>query len=154
MMREAGCRSYFSILSSGEIRDGIGFVPNANSEFDPDEVTRRLGLQPFRAARMGMPRRKGGGTFPFSAWAGCLQEEPALDGEEQCLRIVRTLWSRIPALNQIRREVDVELGIKIVPRVCPGEQPVLWFSREIIEFCFHTGTEISVELETGGEEPE
>lgn len=145
MEGQTSCNSYFSIVSGGEFQDKMGFVANANSEFDPDEVTRRLELQPFRTMKMGMPRRKGGGTYPFSGWCGCWQEEPALDGEEQCLRIVRTLWDRIPVLNQIRREVDVRFTIQLAPGIGREKPPILWFNREIIEFCYYTGTEISVE---------
>lgn len=101
---------------------------------------------------MGSPRRTGHGTFPFSAWHACLQKEPALDGEEQCLRIVRMLTDKIPVLNEIRREVDVEFTLMIVTEIHHEEQPVLCFGREIIAFCYLTGTEISLDQSIYGEE--
>ena len=152
MAEQTSCHAYFSICSDGIIEPGVGFIANKNSDFDPEELTKRLGIQPFRTSRMGSPRRTGHGTFPFSSWHACLQKEPALDGEEQCLRIVRMLTDKIPVLNEIRREGDVEFALMIVTEIHHEEQPVLCFGREIIAFCYLTGTEISLDQFIYGEE--
>lgn len=153
MEKQTSCYSYFSICSNGRIENGTGFIANGNSDFDPDEVTRRLGIQPFWTAKMGTPRRSGHGISPFTSWDACLQKEPTLDAQEQCLGIVRALKDKIPILNQIRRETDVGFTITIVTEIHHEEQPVLWFDREIIAFCYLTGTEIGLDQYIYGEEP-
>lgn len=152
MENQTSCRTYFSITSNGIIEPGIGFIANKNSDFDPEELTKRLGIQPFKTRKMGSPRGTGHGIFPFSSWDACLQKEPALDGEEQCLRIVRMLRDKIPILNEIRREIDVEFTLMIVTHIHHEEQPELGFGREIIEFCYLTGTEIGLDQYIYGEE--
>lgn len=152
MEKQTSCYSYFSICSNGRIENGIGFIANENSDFDLDEVTKRLGIQPFQTAKMGAPRRSGHGISPFTSWDACLQKEPALDAQEQCLGIVRGLKDKIPILNQIRREADVGFTITIVTEIHHAEQPILWFNREIIAFCYLTGTEIGLDQYIYGEE--
>ena len=145
-MAQTSCYSYFAICSSGEIRDGIGFVAAENSYFDPDDITVKLGIDPFNTKKMGSLRKNGHGHYPFSNWACCRQNEPALDAEEQCRIIVRQLRHLIPWLQEIKKEYNVDYTINIVPHIFNEENPILGFDSEIIEFCYHTGTEISVDM--------
>ena len=95
---------------------------------------------------MGEQRKNGLSHYPFSSWACCKQTEPALDAEEQCRQIVRQLRERIPALQEIRKEFNVDYALVIVPHIYNEENPLLGFDSEIIEFCYRTGTEISVDM--------
>ena len=144
MMDKTTCYSYFSICSAGEIRNGVGFVAVEGSDFDPAELTAKLGIEPFETRKMGSPRKVGAGVYPFSDWACCKQTEPALDAEEQCRQIVRQLRDRIPALQEFKKIYNVDYAIIIVPHIYREESPILGFDSEIIEFCYLTGTEISV----------
>ncbi len=145
-MKKTSCYSYFAICSSGEIRDGVGFVAAENSYFNPHHITEKLGIEPFEMRKMGTPRKNGHGHYPFSDWACCRQNEPALDAEEQCRNIVRQLRPFIPQLQEIKKEYNVNYSIIIVPHIYLEENPILGFDSEIIEFCYHTGTEISVDM--------
>ena len=145
-MDKTTCYSYFAISSAGEIQNDVGFVAAKNSYFDPDEITKTLGIQPFDVRMMGTPRKNGHGVYPFSDWAACRQEEPVMDAEEQCLRIVRELTPHIPDLNKIREQYNVSFSILVVPYIHNEEAPVLGFNSEIIEFCHLTKTEIGIDL--------
>lgn len=145
-MRKTVCFSYFSICSSGEIKNNIGFVANENSNFDPNYITAKLGIEPFDTKKMGSPRKNGHGQYPFSEWTCCKQCEPASDAEEQCRKIVRELHHLIPELQAIKKEYNVDYSIIIVPHIYNKESPILCFDSEIIEFCYHTGTEIGVDM--------
>ena len=145
-MNQTTCHSYFLICSKGEIRDQIGFVADAGSDFDPNYITEKLGIEPFETVKMNEPRRRANGTYPFSEWVGCRQDEPALDAEEQCLNIVRQMRPLLPQLREIKEEYNVDFLIVIVPHIYNAENPLLSFNSEIIDFCYHSGTEISVDL--------
>ena len=145
IIEKTSCHSYFSICSSGQIRDGVGVVADAHSDFDPAEITARLGIEPFETRKMGTPRKRGTGVYPFSDWACCRQAEPAMDAQEQCRQIVRRLRDRIPVLQAIKREYHVDYTLMIVPHIYHEESPVLGFDSEIIDFCYHTGTQIAVD---------
>jgi hypothetical protein len=84
----------------------------------------------------------------WSAWNGCRQDQPVNDVEGQCLRIVRQLHGNIDALAQFRRQYQAKFWLEVVPEyVVDAEQnPYIGFSREIIEFCYLTGTEIDVDV--------
>ena len=151
-MAKTSCYSYFAICSAGEIQNGVGFVAAENSYFDPDHITEKLGIEPFEPHKMGTPRKNGHGCYPFSDWACCKQCEPALDAEEQCRQIVRELSARIPLLQEIKKQYNVNYCILIVPSIYNEENPILGFDSEIIEFCYHTGTEIAVDMYIYGKE--
>ena len=145
-MNQTSCCAYFAICSTGTIQNEIGFVAAENSCFDPDYITEKLGVEPFKARKMGTLRKNGRGHYPFSDWACCRQNEPALDAEEQCRNIVRQLHPLIPQLQEIKKEYNVDYSIIIVPHIYNEENPILGFDSEIIEFCYRTGTEISVDM--------
>lgn len=140
------CYSYFSIESAGEILEGKGFQAADHSFFNPDDITVILGIEPFETVLMGEKRKNGNGSYPFSAWSACKQTEPAIDAREQCLNIVRQLKSSVDRLNKIRQTYKVSFTIVIVPNIYHEEAPILWFDNEIIEFCYLTRTEISVDM--------
>lgn len=141
------CYSYFAICSKGKIESNVGFVAAPSSNFDPDTITARLGIQPFDTSKLGMPRKNGDGYVPFSSWAACKQTEPMLDAETQCLKIVRQLSPKIDELRAMQKEYNVDYSIIIVPElVVDAKQPGIVFNREIIEFCYLTGTEIGLDL--------
>jgi len=145
-MEKSKCHSYFSIGSNGVIKNMIGFVANPNSDFDPEYITNKLNIEPYETRKMGSPRRDGKSTYPFSEWTACRQDEPAYDAGEQCLNIVRTLKEKIPLLLEIKKEYNVDFVINIVPYIYNEESPAICFNKEIIEFCYLTGTEIGVDL--------
>jgi hypothetical protein len=142
---ETHCHTYFSICSNGEVKHQTGFVANENSEFDPDYITQKLGIQPYEIRRMGCPRKNGHGTFPFSEWS-IYQDSPALDAGAQCLSIVDALYDKIPVLLDIKREFDVAFTILVVPHIYNEISPYFGFNKRIIEFCYLTGAEISIDM--------
>jgi len=145
-MSKTSCYSYFGICSSGEMQNGGGFVAAKDSDFDPDYITAKLGIEPFDTMKMGAPDKHGSGCNLFSDWCCCKQSQPALDAQEQCRTIVRQLYDRIPQLREIKKEFHVDYTIMIVPSIRNEERPILGFDSEIIEFCYLTGTEIYVDM--------
>jgi len=147
--KKTTCYSYFSIGSEGEVRDLIGFVAAANSDFDPAEITKRLGIVPFETREKGQQRKILNnicGVYPSSAWIACRQDTPILDAEAQCLAIVRILKDKIPILQKIKKDWNVCFSINIVPEIRDDDKPAMHFNQEIISFCHSTGTEIDIDL--------
>ena len=145
-MDKTSCYSYFAICSNGTIKNNIGFVANENSNFNPDYIINKLKLEPYDTKKMGTPRMNGHGTYPFSDWAACKQTEPELDIEVQCMNIIEILKIKVALLLEIKNEVDVTFCINIVPHIINEETPAIVFNKEIIEFCYLTGTEIGIDL--------
>lgn len=144
-MDKTTCHSCFVIESAGELRDGIGLVAAENGFFDPEEITKLLGIRPWDTKKMGTPRKNGHGVYTFSSWSGCRQDEPALDARKQCLAIVRELTPHIPALDRIREACNVTFDICIVPYIYHEQAPFLRFDGEILSFCHRTGTGLIVD---------
>ncbi len=140
------CYAFFRVQSAGVLDFWKGFLPAEKSVFPPEEVTRLLELAPFRSHAAGDLRPDGKSRYNFSAWYGCGQAEPAVSRFDQCGRIVQALSPRIPALLEIQARYNVAFSIQIFP--CDGNPDcsVIGFTREIIDFCHRTGTEIVVDL--------
>ena len=145
-MNRTRCHSDFTICSNGDHKHLVGFVANENSDFDPEYITSKLGIEPDEIMKMGTPRKGGQSNFPFSKWMACDQTEPRIDAAEQCLSIVRILKEKIPLLLEIKKEFDVTFTISVAPHIHNEETPGIFFDKEIIEFCYLTGTEIGVDL--------
>ncbi len=113
--------------------------------FNPDDITKALGLQPFRSRKKG-DIRKNGTQFLFSSWDAEKSEVGRLDVEAQCMDTIKYLKLKIPILKQIKEQYDVNYVIMIVPKIYGEEQPIMSFDKEIIEFCYLTGTSIQVDM--------
>ena len=151
-MENTSCYSYFAICSNGVIKDGIGFVANPNSDFDPEYITNKLKIEPHETIKMGTVRKRGNAEYSFSSWTACFQTEPALDVEAQCLNIAKALKGKISLLLELKQEFDVNFTINIVPHIYNEETPALSFNKEFIEFCYLTGTELEIDLYVFGKE--
>lgn len=123
-------------------------------EFDTDEVTALLGLQPDEAWKRGDLKLKGhasmrreGLTYTSSAWlfGRCDEYDPYV--EEQMRRTIAPLLDKVDLLNRIREENDVEFCLEIVPNIYAGDSnPCLAPPLDVIDFCHATRTQIDIDM--------
>lgn len=136
--------TYFGIESNGEINNK-GLVGYERGIFHPDDITKALGIQPFRYWKKG-DTRKNGTQYLFSSWDAEKSDIGRLDVEAQCMETIKNLKQKISILKQIKEQYDVNYVIMIVPEIYGEEQPIISFNSEIIEFCYLTGTTIEVDM--------
>ena len=123
-------------------------------DFNPDEVTALLGLQPDEAWKRGDLKLKGhasmrreGLTYTSSAWlfGRCDEYDPYV--EEQMRRTIAPLLDKVDLLNRIREENDVEFCLEIVPNIYAGDSnPCLAPPLDVIDFCHATRTQIDIDM--------
>jgi hypothetical protein len=143
-MEKTNSYTYFSIESNGEIGQS-GFAAYEKGIFNPEDITALLGIQPFNSWAYGS-KRKGGSKRLFSTWDAEKSEIDRLDIEAQCRDTIKNLKNRIPQLNQIKEQYDVNFVLMVVPVIYGEEPPSMGFNEEVIEFCYLTGTTIQVDM--------
>jgi len=136
--------TYFGIESNGEI-DSRGLVGYEKGVFDPDDITKALGIKPFKCWKKG-DKRRNGHQYLFSSWEAEKSNIERLDVEAQCMETIKNLKNKIPILKQIKEQYDVNYVLMIVSKIYDEEQPMISFNEGIIEFCYLTGTTISVDM--------
>lgn len=122
--------------------------------FNPDEVTALLGLQPDESWKCGEPLLKGhasmrreGLTYAFSAWIFGRCDEYAPYVEAQMRKTIAPLREKAELLNRIREENDVDFCLVIVPTIYAGDiNPCLAPPLDVIDFCHETRTEIDIDM--------
>ena len=135
-MPQNSCYTYFAI----------------KGEFNPENITERLGLNPSKVWKTG-DKRGNGTEYDFSYWEFGFCDEYDVVTENQMQKTIAPLLSKIEILKEIRKEYDVVFVLEIVPTVysdCPI--PCLAPSLEIIDFCHETRTEIDIDLYVGEKE--
>ena len=146
-IENTSCYAFFLIRSAGQLDYDKGFIPEKNSAFDPDDITKLLDIKPFEVIKSGTLKNNGKGKYNFSSWYGCKQTEPETDRFQQCGNIVKELKYHISDLNKIKEIYNVNFSIQIFP--CSKNEncsDVIGFSKDIIEFCYLTDTEIVVDM--------
>lgn len=118
-------------------------------DFNPDEVTALLGLQPDEVWKRGDMWLKGHAsqTYASSAWlfGRCDEYDPYV--EEQMRKTIAPLLDKVDLLNRIREENDVEFCLEIVPNIYAGDiNPCLAPPLDVIDFCHATRTEIDIDM--------
>lgn len=114
--------------------------------FNPDEVTEKIGLKPYEAWKIG-DKRKNDSIFDFAAWHFGKCEVYNDNINEQIKETIQPLLDKIDILNQIREENDVSFHLEIVPYLCStNSTPCLAPSLEVMDFCTATRTEIDIDL--------
>lgn len=115
-------------------------------EFDPDEVTALLGLQPDQSWKSG-DLRGDGTAYDFSHWLFGRCDAYSILVEEQMRKTILPLLDKVGELNQIRENHDVSFVLEIVPTLYVGEtNPCLAPPLDVIDFCHATRTEIDIDL--------
>lgn len=119
-------------------------------DFEPDEITRRLGLQPYEVRPRGLHPRLGTPLLTFWHFGRCDEYSPYV--EEQMRQTIAPLLDKVAILNQIRADYGAELFLEIVPTVYPGEStPCLAPPLDVIDFCHATRTQIDIDLYMGAD---
>ena len=135
-MPENSCYTYFAI----------------KGEFNPDDITRRIGLNPSKVWKKG-DKRNNGTEYDFSYWEFGFCDEYDVVTEKQMQKTLEPLLSKTAILNEIRKESDVVFVLEIVPTVYSENAiPCLAPSMEVINFCHETRTEIDIDLYVGEKE--
>ena len=125
------CYTYFTIMG----------------DFDPDDLTNMLGLQPDSSRRAGEPRRNGRGVYPCALWSFGRCDRYDVIVAQQIKETIAPLKDKIPILNQIREQYDAAFTIEVVPEIYPGgSTPALGPDLEIIDFCHAIRAEIDIDL--------
>lgn len=133
--------TYFGIESNGKIGNR-GLVGNERGIFDPEYITNILGIQPFSCWKKG-DKRRDGTEYLFSSWDAEKSSIERLDVQEQVLDTIKSLKNKISILKEIKEQYDVNYVIMVVQSIYGEEEPQIGFNKEIIEFCYLTGTVIN-----------
>ncbi|MBQ8209428.1 MAG: DUF4279 domain-containing protein [Clostridia bacterium] len=124
------CYTYFSI----------------NGNFNPDEISQKLGLHPYKSWKIG-DKNKNGREYDFSAWCFGKSEVYNVIITEQMEETIAPLLDKIDLLNQIRKENDVNFCLRVVPFLSSyNDNPCLAPSLKVMDFCTATRTEIDIDL--------
>lgn len=115
-------------------------------EFDPEEATAILGLQPYKSWKIGDLRRNGT-RYDFAAWFFGRCDDYDVFVENQMRKTIASLLNKVDLLNQIRKSNDVDFVLEIVPTIYVGDtNPCLAPTLDIIDFCHATRTEIDIDM--------
>lgn len=114
-------------------------------DFDPELVTSTLKINPTNSWKAG-DLRKDGSKHTFSLWETGRCDIRTLDAEEQCLHTIKDLRNKVKILLDIKKKLDLDFVLEIVPHIFNGNSPSIGFHREIIEFCYLTDTYIDVDM--------
>lgn len=143
-MEKTKSYTYFGIESKGKI-DHKGLVAYESGIFNPDDITKLLGIQPFSSWNYG-DTRKDGSKYLFSNWSAEKSTVDRLDVEAQCMDTIKNLKNKISLLKEIKEQYDVHYVMMIVPSIYGEEKSIMGFNEEIIEFCYLTGTTIEIDM--------
>lgn len=115
-------------------------------DFNPDDITRIIGLNPSKCWRIG-ELRKNGTSFDFSLWEYGRCNEYDVYIENQMMKTIQDLIPKMDMLCKIKELYEVDFTLEIVPAIYVGEiNPCLAPNREVIEFCYKTETEIDIDM--------
>ncbi|MBR5223294.1 MAG: DUF4279 domain-containing protein [Clostridia bacterium] len=115
-------------------------------DFDPDVITKRLGLIPSKTWKIG-DKRKNGTLYDFALWEFGRCNNYDVIVENQMHITIASLLDKIDILNEMKNELGVDYTLEIVPTVYSSNaSPCLAPSLKVIDFCHATRTEIDIDL--------
>ena len=118
-----------------------------NGEFDPNEITRLLGLQPFKSYKKGERRAHGSGTYTCSTWSFGKCDEYDVNVNVQIRKTIAPLLDKLETLKYIKDNFAVNFYIEVVPKIYGSEPtPILGLELDIIDFCHITRTELDIDM--------
>ncbi len=129
-MTENTCYTYFRITG----------------DFDPDIVTKILGLIPSKTWKIG-DKRRNGTLYDFASWEFGRCDNYDFIVENQMHTTIAPLLDKIDVLNELKNEFDITYTLEVVPTVyADNTSPCLAPSMKVIDFCHATRTKIDIDL--------
>lgn len=127
-------RGHFENINDNACR----YVPNENSVFDPDVITKMLRISPTHTRH---------GSYDedharISSWEYRIPE-PSIDAEEQFIQLARKFTPLIPKINEIKSKYNVNVGLMIVPHIYSEEAPIIGLTSDVIDFCHKVGAVVT-----------
>lgn len=119
------------------------FVIKGN--FDPNEVSKKLGVKPTKQWAVG-DKRKNGGTYNFALWETGFSKIEYPNIEIHTKNAIRELQGKEDLLAEIKSMHDVSFTLEIVPSIYNGKEPIIEFGHEVIKFCYLTNTDIDIDM--------
>lgn len=107
---QSGCYTYFMI----------------KGDFNPDIISQMLDLSPEQTWKIG-DKRKNGTIYDFSFWQFGTCDEYDVYVENQMLKTIEPLLSKINILKEIKQRYDVDFTLEIVPTIMGFELQPLYF---------------------------
>jgi len=123
-------------------------------EFDPAEITKRLGIEPTGQFRAGEPRPSGLGHRRRNGWILKVDPESTFEIDELLKQIQAAVTATPEQIRQVSSELDVEAVVTCEVQATSA-MPSLWFSHELVRWAASIGAAIDVDIMLlEGEEPE
>lgn len=115
------------------------------TDFDPEEVTRRVGLEPTSIKRKGEPKTRRHSFWQISSGR---VEGDIIDVYEMSSALVTLLAPRSAEIANTRQELALEAVLEVVLWITTDESistPAIGFDREVISFLHTVGATIDVD---------
>jgi len=125
-----------SILSSITLTGG---------DFDPDEVTDALGIEPTKTWRIGDPIQNTLLKRKHNGWSVATSREESLDLGKQIRDLLRRLEPTFSSIATLRDRVDLNVEVSCAIYIY-GETPSMHLDRETLSMIERLDAEIDFDL--------
>jgi len=117
-------------------------------DFDPDEITRQLGIEPTSIRRKGdrIPNK----VPRLNSWKLSTKKivSEVIDVEEMALKVVKILEPKAEEIKTIKRKLNAMVRLEVVLWITTDEKqstPAVGFNLQIIEFLAKVGAYIDID---------
>lgn len=120
-------------------------------DFEPNDITKELSLNPCKIEKKGEKRKYPGqstkGNNTFSLWEfGKIENSNNIFVNEQMKNTLAPLFEKIEILKRLKQKYRLNYELEVVPQFYTTiNKPILSPPKEVIDFCYLTGTTIDVD---------
>jgi hypothetical protein len=121
----------------------------SGDDFDPKEVSARIGIEPTESSRKG-DKGKYNPSMSFSSWKlSTAKGTETILMDNLVLEIIDRLYDKIEVINQVKKEFELNSVLEIVMDVDLNEEqstPAIGHDLKVIEFLYKTQTRTDVDI--------
>ncbi|MDR1793881.1 MAG: DUF4279 domain-containing protein [Erysipelotrichaceae bacterium] len=117
-----------------------------DGNFDPELITKRLGLRPSYTHRIGDQDTRLGNEYIWPVWQYGMYRKYDNCINNMLMKTIEDLLPKVELLQSLKAEFDLKYFLRVVLTVYPyNVSPDLSPGAEVISFLYHTGTQFSVD---------
>lgn len=116
-------------------------------DFIPDEITKKLELEPTQTWNKGDKRRISTGNYTFSLWEfGKIEKKNNVFADKQMLETISPLFKKTNILCDLKKRYNLSFVLEVVPKFYTTvDKPILSPPKEVVDFCSQTETLIDID---------